>query len=335
MNKWRKKIVVLIATILAMIVVATVVVVAGINIQNSKAKEEDKRIAEELREDEPETKNYLTIDGKKYQYNHDVSAVLFMGIDQHGAIEEKENAGYSGQSDSLILFVMDKGTKKTQMLEISRNAMVPLQIYGIGGEKLGTEKGQIALQYAYGDGKRKSCQLTKNAVSELLYGIKIDSYLAMTIEGIRKATDLIGGVTLTVPEDYTYIDPSFQKGATVTLKGELAEKYVRTRDIEVTGSNQERMQRQTQFLHALASRMKSSGRGNSAWYAKLMNSMQEYLITDITADDIETLSTYELDKTIIMPGEEVAGEKHDEFYVDDEALYQLIVELFYEPVEAS
>ena len=45
MNKWRKKIVVLIATILAMIVVATVVVVAGINIQNSKAKEEDKRIA--------------------------------------------------------------------------------------------------------------------------------------------------------------------------------------------------------------------------------------------------------------------------------------------------
>ena len=145
MNKWRKKIVVLIATILAMIVVATVVVVAGINIQNSKAKEEDKRIAEELREDEPETKNYLTIDGKKYQYNHDVSAVLFMGIDQHGAIEEKENAGYSGQSDSLILFVMDKGTKKTQMLEISRNAMVPLQIYGIGGEKLGTEKGQIAL----------------------------------------------------------------------------------------------------------------------------------------------------------------------------------------------
>ena len=148
-----------------------------------------------------------------------------------------------------------------------------------------------------------------------MYGIKIDSYLAMTIEGIRKATDLIGGVTLTVPEDYTYIDPSFQKGATVTLKGELAEKYVRTRDIEVTGSNQERMQRQTQFLHALASQMKSSGSGNSAWYAKLMNSMQEYLITDITADDIETLSTYELDKTIIMPGEEVAGEKHDEFYV--------------------
>ena len=78
----------------------------------------------------------------------------------------------------------------------------------MNGEKLGKEKGQIALQYAYGDGGRKSCWLTKNAVSELLYGVKIDAYLAMTIEGIAKATDLIGGVTLTVPEDYTDIDPS-------------------------------------------------------------------------------------------------------------------------------
>ena len=65
----------------------------------------------------------------------------------------------------------------------------------------------------------------------------------------------------------------------------------------------------------------------------MLNSLQDYLITDITADDIETLSTYELDKTIIVPGEEVAGEKHDEFYVDDDALYKIIVELFYKPVE--
>ena len=328
MNKLQKGV----CVILAIIVIAVIVVIVGMRIQDLKAKEEEKKVAKELGKEEPETQDYITVDGKKYEYNRDITTILFMGVDKKQEVQIQEYAGYGGQSDSIILFIMDKSTKKTQMLEISRNSMIELQIYDMNGEKLGKEKGQIALQYAYGDGGRKSCWLTKNAVSELLYGVKIDAYLAMTIEGIAKATDLIGGVTLTVPEDYTDIDPSFQKGATVTLKGDLAEKYVRTRDIKKTGSNQERMQRQTQFLEALASQMKSYASGGSSGYAMMLNSLQKYLITDVTADDIETLSTYELDKTIIVPGEEVAGEKHDEFYVDDDALYKLIVELFYKPV---
>lgn len=329
MNKWQK----VVCAVLAVAAVAVIVVVAGMHIQDLKAKEEEHKVAKELGKEEPKTQNYITVDGQKYEYNRDITTVLFMGIDKKQGVQVQEYAGYGGQSDSIILFVMDESTKKTQMLEISRNSMVELQIYDMNGDKLGKEKGQIALQYAYGDGGRKSCWLTKNAVSELLYGVKIDSYIAMTIEGIGKVTDVIGGVTLTVPEDYTYIDPLFQKGATVTLKGDLAEKYVRTRDIEKTGSNQERMQRQTQFLEALASQMKSSASGSTSGYTMMLNSLQDYLITDIAADDIETLSTYELEKTIVVPGEEVAGEEHDEFYVDDDALYKIIVELFYKPVK--
>lgn len=49
----------------------------------------------------------------------------------------------------------------------------------------------------------------------------------------------------------------FEKGAEVTLNGELAEKYVRKRDIEVLDSNNQRMERQSQFMDALIEKMQS------------------------------------------------------------------------------
>ena len=31
----------------------------------------------------------------------------------------------------------------------------------------------------------------------------------------------------------------------------------------------------------------------------------------------------------------IMGDKYEEFYVDDDALYQLIIDVFYEPVESE
>ena len=36
-----------------------------------------------------------------------------------------------------------------------------------------------------------------------------------------------------------------------------------------------------------------------------------------------------------MQGETLMGDKYEEFYVDDDALYQLIIDVFYEPVESE
>ena len=64
----------------------------------------------------------------------------------------------------------------------------------------------------------------KKTVSELLYGMPIAGCFSMTIEGISTLNDAIGGVSITVPEDYTDIDPAFVQGTTLTLTGEQAEK---------------------------------------------------------------------------------------------------------------
>ena len=193
---------------------------------------------------------YVTYQGKQYEYNHNLKNILFIGVDKSDEFTEQQ-VGKGGQSDALILLSTNKEDKTTTLLEISRDSMTDVKTYDLNGEYLGKERAQITIQYAYGDGEAESCQLTKEAVSNLLYEIPISSYLALSIEGVKELTDAVGGVQITVPEDYTEINPLFEKGATLVLNGEQAEQYVRKRDIDKTGSNNERMERQSQFIEAL------------------------------------------------------------------------------------
>ena len=280
-----------------------------------------------------ELQKELTYQGKEYVYNNNLRTCLFLGVDTVGEVNLQEHPGEAGQADCILLFIMDPETKKTTLLEISRNTLVDVDIYDFSGRWLSEANAQIALQYAYGDGKTKSSWLMKQTVSKLLSAVKIDAALAMNIEGVATATDFIGGVTLTLPEDYTYIDPALKKGETVTLKGELAEKYVRYRDVTQPGSNEERMTRQSQFIQALAGQLKSGGGKNTAFYQSVLNVLEDYINTDLSAEDLKSLAEYDLEKTVRLPGKERTGERYDEFVVDEEALTGLIVELFYQPAD--
>ncbi len=57
------------------------------------------------------------------------------------------------------------------------------------GAKLGEVVDHLSLSYAYGDGREKSCEYTKQAVSHLLMGLKIDSYMAADLEIIASLND--------------------------------------------------------------------------------------------------------------------------------------------------
>lgn len=285
-------------------------------------------------QDENENEMYVVHEGKKYALNHDLKAVLFMGIDNKGTMVDVNGyTGYNGQTDTLIVFIMDSSTKKTTMFQISRNSMTDIKLYDMSGEYSGTKKAQIAIQFAYGDGKEKSCMLTKNAVSNLLLNVPIQSYIGLNMEGVDKIVDIIGGVPITLTEDATHIDPAFKQGVSVTLNGEQAERYVRYRDTNVTGSNEQRMERQTKFLMTLASQLKSSFGMNPAIYNTVFGGANPYMHSNMSADEMQILSDYEISEEVLtVPGEVVQGEKHDEFLVNDTQLYKLLLKVFYKPV---
>ena len=320
--------------LLFILAVLAVIAAAGaiyVGVQSKKAEEKREVSANT---ESTDSSSYITYNGKKYQYNSDLRTMLFLGVDKDEVVTVKENTGRSGQSDCLILLVLDTENKTTTLLEISRDSMADVKIYGIDGDYMATETAQIATQYAYGDGEKRSCQLTRNAVSNLLYDIPIHDYLSLNMAGIVPIVDQIGGVTITITEDQTAIDPVLVPGATVRMDGILAEKYIRSRDTSVLGSNEQRMERQTQFVQALLEKIKSTEDGGNAMLHQFWQAGQPYITTDLSLNMLEKISSYDMDPQILkVPGEVQAGAEHDEFHVDDAELQELIIRIFYREVK--
>ncbi|MDD2979693.1 MAG: LCP family protein [Hespellia sp.] len=271
--------------------------------------------------------------GQTYKLRRDIKTVLFMGVDKKNQEMLEERPVNGGQSDCMILLVMDTKNKTTKMIQISRETMVDISLYNEDGDFAGTQNAQICLQYAYGDGKTRSCWLTKQVVSSLFYNIAINNCIALNVEGLSVLTTAIGGVNIMIPQDYTVIDPSFTAGAQLNLQGDQALKYVQYRDTSVSGSNNDRMERQMQFLTALASQMKEKA-GDNNWYTNMMDIANPYMVTDADAETIQQLSSYSLETEILkVPGESVAGAEHDEYHVDVDGLYQMVLDVFYEVKE--
>lgn len=269
----------------------------------------------------------LHYNGKTYKYNTDLDVMLFMGVDKKQQTRLMDHDGHGGQSDCLMLLVTDQKKKSTQLIAISRDTMTEIKVYGMNGDYVGPQQAQIALQFAYGDGKKRSAQLTKETVAGLLHDIPIRSYMALDIAGIPGIVDQIGGVPITVGGDYTKADPAFQKGAQLVLNGSQAYTYVQKRDTTTFGSNNERMQRQSEFIQAFF--QKISTMKSKALIEQLMKISEPYMTTNMDVDDVEKLSDTSIGEEIVkFPGQMKAGE-HDELYLDEDGFMQILTKYLY------
>ena len=173
-------------------------------------------------------------------------------------------------------------------------------------------------------------------MSNLLYGIEIDHYISMTMDGVALLNDLVGGVTVEVMDDFSGIDDTLVQGETVTLLGEHALTYVRSRGGLEDSTNLHRMERQRQYLAGLQEQMKKASQEEGFTLDALMQ-LNEYLVSDCTinqlSDLLENLNTYEVGEILTTQGEAKVGEEFMEFTVDEDALQQLVMDVFYEPVE--
>jgi LCP family protein required for cell wall assembly len=281
----------------------------------------------------------ILYNGEQYCYNEDNINILFMGIDTSIDETSEEDIGGNGQADTLILASLDSKTGKFSLVNISRDAMVDINLYDTAGEYRGTKEMQICLSYAYGDGKETSCENTLESVSRLLYGMPINAYVAIDYDAISLLNDAIGGVTVEALEDINSV--GIKAGETVTLSGEQAHAYVRSRDTSLLDSNNYRMERQKQYLNAFIQKAISEIKGDVTRSLDLYNAATGYMVTDLSTSEVTHLASLVVMNGVVggdmrtVPGEVVEGEKYAEFIPDDEALYELILDVFYNKVSNS
>lgn len=277
----------------------------------------------------------IVYDGKSYVYNDHLTNYLLLGVDTDGSIQEPREPGSAGQSDSIFLISYDRVKETTVGLAIPRDTITQIEKFTPGGESLGFYSDHLNLQYAYGDGKRKSCELTSAAVSRLLSGLPIGGYAAINLDSIPRLTQLLGGVEVTVPDDsLSEKNPDFVKGNKVVLDETNTETFVRSRDRQIEQSAITRMNHQKVFLEAFASKLAQEQKKDASTVTRLFETMKTEMVTNMSNDQFVDIAVAERSGGIqTIPGETGHEEVYDVYRVDDAALYKMVLELFYTQTE--
>lgn len=273
--------------------------------------------------------------GVEYRLKDGVEAVLVLGLDK---FEGADSDSYNNdkQADFLMLLVADHENKVCSALHINRDTIAEMSILGVAGDKVGTVKKQIALAHTYGNGREVSCRNTADSVSKLLLNVPIDRYVSVKMDAVAVYNDLIGGVEVTVLDDFTGIDDTLVQGETVTLYGEHALNYVRTRYGLDDSTNSRRMVRQRQYIEALYRKTLTVAEGDDSFVVNAAAKLADFLITNYTGNGLqsfaERISDYTFAEISALDGRIVKGEEHMEFYPYESSVKETVINLFYEPV---
>lgn len=260
--------------------------------------------------------------------------ILCLGIDKEEQMSQvSAETGSIGQSDAIFLVSIDKVEDCLRVISIPRDTMVTLEMYDVAGAYVGQSKGQLTLQYAYGDGEGLSCRLMKEQVERIL-GIDIDGCVAVNFKALKGVTDLLGGVPVYMDEDYTFIRPEFIKGETVTLSADLAHDFCRARIITEDGSAYRRIHRLQVFMSSALARGKSVLSENPMWLFETWDEIQGYCFMDLDLKSAMQIAMDVIDCNLsasgiyILDGYQDSSKVYEEFYLDEVGVARLVNELF-------
>ena len=176
---------------------------------------------------------------------------------------------------------------------------------------------------------------TLETVEKLLHGIVINHYVVMDMTAIPLVNDAIGGVEVTLQDDFTVYDPVMQQGATIRLMGDQAEFFVRGRMTVADGTNVSRMARQQQYLSSLLNQFRRTVKGNQVKLREVLNATSGHMASDASENmllhDVNAYDDYEWKPLQTMTGVHAIDEYgFAEFWADEEALKDLVASVWFD-----
>lgn len=282
-------------------------------------------------------KQNVTLYDQDYYYRDDIKNYLFVGTDSSGNQEAESDKYRGAMADFLMLVVLNQTEKTYSMLQINRDTMGEVKLIGQDGTGEATAMLQLCTSHWYGGTKKQSSRNTIQAVSKLLGGIKIDAYYTLDMKAIGVLNHAVGGVTVTIENDFTKIDPNMKLGSTIKLTDEQAYHYVHTRYGVDDEDNISRMQRQREYMQAFKQEI-SSYLDDDQFVISIYNQLKQYSTSSISGDDINKIvrqtEAYKDKGILTIDGEEKLGqalgdgEDHVEYYLNKESLLEVMHDLY-------
>ena len=271
----------------------------------------------------------LSYQGQSYPLKRNTSSLLLIGTDNFvGDSKQYEGLPYNfNLADFLVVLVFDHSAKTVTPFQICRDSMCEVPVTSGG-----TKRMQITLAHTYGSGKQDSCENVQKAAETLLLGVPIDSYLSFTMDTVPYINDLVGGVTVTLEDDIPALGPEYVKGATITLRGTSALRFVRYRNTDLLDDNLRRMSHHRLYLTAFADAARASAAKDSEFVTRVFKAVEKFICTNLSmeqvSDMLNNLNEYEILPAVTPDGEYVMGKEFAEYIVDETSLWDCVRMVF-------
>lgn len=228
----------------------------------------------------PETQPVITSNAFQPWSGQERINVLLLGIDQRC-----DETGPT-RTDSIMVMTIDPVAKTAAALSIPRDLWVEVPGFGVDSINSAHFIGEVN-EYPGG-----GPALAVKTVAATL-GVPIDYYVTVNFDAFVEVVDLIGGITITVPEtidDLKYpdrcygYDPFHIEAGTHQMDGQTALKYARTR--ATFGGDVDRAARQQQVVLAVRDKVLSLnmipqliGQSLELWFT-FQNNVQTNMVPD-------------------------------------------------------
>ncbi len=318
------------------------VIVLGLGIFSALRFSGEKKIEKEINRpkqtEEGVEEDLVYSDGKTYRYLENSINILFMGIDKEGDMSQIKETGGMGQADAIFLLSMNLDSERIRMIAIPRETVVPVEVYDRNGLYKETRDEQIALQFAYGQDEKKSCELMADTVSHLCYQVPIHKYIAMNMGILPELNDVVGGVRIQADEQVKEMFPDAETGRFYRLHGEEAVTYLQSRDSSQFASSMDRLERQKQYILGFILAARLQMQDDTSLPLNLYEQFKGNYTTNLSADEFTYLAAQAAEMTFserslfVVPGEMVQDEVYEKYQVDDDGLFDTVLDVFYERV---
>lgn len=330
LKRWQKVLIGVCGGLLALIVIVVLAAVIMINVGRS-----------ELLDVTGEDQSYLTIEheGRTYDYNQDMVSIGVIGSDR--LYGYGQSTGAKGQADAIILLAYNTSNAEVHLINVPRNLVLD---YTIDVPNAGPTKFNNYIAAAYGlyaENDAGGSQNVCGVLSTLLGGVPVDNYVTLLESAIGPLTEAMGGVELTAIQDVSWV--GIKKGETYRLQGEQALRYVQWRNIHKAHSPADRMERQRHFADAFIKQSIEAIKKDPSvlldFYSIITN--PDYMTTNLDLPELAYLVSTVLNNGVgdfdltQIPYEDTFNEETgmSEYYAKDDELTQLILDIYYNPIE--
>ncbi len=253
------------------------------------------------------------------EFLKDRVTILLVGADQS---PERLSTREQYRSDVLMLVTIDFAEKKVDMLSIPRDTMA--RIYNTTG------RWKVNACFEHGGGiEKESFLYAKETISMLLGGVPVQYHMGVTMDGIKRVVDAMGGVDYDVDVEIKLNGRILEKGPQ-HLNGQQVLDYCRAR--KGISTDLGRIDRQQRMLFTIFDQLKS--RDQLVNFPNIYSSVQNDVYTNLNLEQIAALTVFATGIDLgnierhTLKGEYMSAYNASFFVLDQEYKCEKVKEIF-------